>query len=104
VVVALGELPAVVDAVVLVAGEHQSVVAFPLVGVDIRTGFLHQFLNDGQQTAPRGIGNNLGVHDAVALENTDNGDLGLRTAPPRIAAVPGAEVALVNLNVTGQFP
>ena len=86
-----------VDAIVLVAIEDESVVSSPRVGVDRRSSF-HQTLHNGHQLALPCILDNLRVDPPPPLENPEDGDLVCASAFAMVVASP--EVALVEFHFT----
>ena len=103
VVVIFYKLFGMIDAVMFVSGEHEAVIAFPFVGVDVRAGFLYKPSNNGHERPSRGIRYDFSIHDAAPLEDAHDGDLGLRAAAPGIAPVTRAEIRLVNFNIPSEF-
>lgn len=92
-----GKALAVIHPQMPVPAEHQRIVASEFIGVDNRAAA------DGldghvQQTLSRNISNHLDLHDAVSLENSEDGDLSSRAATP-FALASASEVGLIQFDL-----
>lgn len=89
----------VVDAVVLVAVEDESLVALPGIGVDRRSLF-YDSRNDGQKLFAARILDDLSVDTAIALENAEDGNFVRASAALGILRLP--EVALIQFHFAAE--
>jgi len=93
-------LGAVIDRVVVIAERPKNAIRRPFVGTDTRSrGNLARNFRD-QGSALR-VGDDLGVHFAVALQDTEHNRLARRAASPFAGSL-AADIRLIDFNMAGQ--
>ena len=92
------EALAMIDSQMPVSAEHQRIVAAEFVGIDNRAP-ADRLDRHVQQTLRRDISNDLDLHDAVSLENSEDGDLPGR-ASSAFPLASASEVGLVQLDLS----
>ena len=88
-----------VDAMVLIAVEHQAVISAPLVRID-PAARSDELANDRSNLSGRGVLDDLGVDPTVAPQQTKDRDLGCTA--PALAPVLASKVALIQFDLSGK--
>ena len=88
-----------VDAMVLIAVEHQAVIGTPLVRIESAAWF-DQLTNDRSNLSGSGVLEDLGVDPAASSQQTKDRDLGRATPTP--APVLAPKVALIQFDLSGK--
>ena len=92
-----------VDAVMLVAIQHEAVVGLPAVGINGGRG-KHLALDDRHQGLLGAVLDDLGEDLAAAFEQADDGRLAARATPAFAAHPARAKVAFVDLHLARKRP